>query len=72
MRFIYSVQVFHRIRKNIYLDSRRVSMRPAVASSLMWWDKVALEIGIFALKSMHEISPLTAAIRSRMSNRLDV
>jgi hypothetical protein len=38
----------------------------------MWWDKVALEIGIFALKSMHEISPLTAAIRSRMSNRLDV
>jgi hypothetical protein len=69
-RFIYRFQVFHRIRKNMYFDSRRVSMSPAVASSLIWWDRVALEMGTSALKSLHEISSLAAAILSRIVNLL--
>ncbi len=67
---MYWFQVFRRIRKNIYLDLRRISIRPAVASSLMWWDNVALEIGISALNAMQEISSRADAMRSRISNLL--
>jgi hypothetical protein len=67
-RLRYSLQLLLRSRKYMYLDCRRMSIRPAVASSLRWCDNVALEMGSFALKSLHEISSLTAAIRSRISN----
>jgi hypothetical protein len=54
-RFICSLQVFRRIRKNIYLDSpRRVLTRPALCQFLDYgWGRLALEIGTSALKSMH-------------------